>query len=231
MSLGSAAAQIRPVSDYYQFETPAHFNATLLASGFGSDQYGATHEIVEVGQTITRTVGVIGRVVAYQIYNGDGYDTPVDPERTGQQFNFGRGEGGIDLRPMEGTTLRIFGGHDLGDSDAPVVDGDFSTWMGLHSLHPVNFSFTGSHYYNNGKSGGSVDFRLVTLSTAELLLMTGAGGQIWGGGQTQGVRGEGGLDLGALIRRWHLEIDVQGGYGVLHTYGIVAVSRHFDLTE
>ncbi|HEY2663298.1 MAG TPA: hypothetical protein VGI47_03070 [Candidatus Binataceae bacterium] len=228
---GSAQAQIRPVGDYYQLQTPGHFGATLLASGFGSDQYGATHESVELGQTITRTIGVVGRIIAYQVYNGDGYDTPIDPVRSGQQFNFGRGEGGIDLRPIEGTTLRIFGGHDFGDSNAPVVDGDFSSWMGLHSTHPVNVSFTGSHYYNNGKTGGSVDFRAVALSSAELLFVAGAGGQIWGGGQTAGVKGEGGLDLGALIRRWHLEVDLQGGYGVLHIYGIVGVSRHFDFTE
>jgi hypothetical protein len=228
---GSAQAQIRPVGDYYQLETPGHFGATLLASGFGSDQYGATHESVELGQTITRTIGVVGRIIAYQVYNGDGYDTPIDPVRSGQQFNFGRGEGGIDLRPIEGTTLRIFGGHDFGDSNAPVVDGDFSSWMGLHSTHPVNVSLTGSHYYNNGKTGGSVDFRAVALSSAELLFVAGAGGQIWGGGQTAGVKGEGGLDLGALIRRWHLEVDLQGGYGVLHIYGIVGVSRHFDFTE
>jgi hypothetical protein len=231
LEASGASAQLRPITDYFALETPGHFGATLLGSGFGSDQFGGSHEGVELEQTVTRTIGVVGRMMAYQVYNGNGYDTPIQPDRKGQQFNFGRGEGGIDLRPIEGTSLRVFGGHDFGDSNAPVVDGDFSSWMWLHSMHPVNFSFSGAHYYNNGKTGGSVDFRAVALSTAELMFLAGAGGQIWGGGQTLGLKGEGGLDFGALLRRWHLEVDVQGGYGVLHIYGIVGISRHFDFAE
>lgn len=226
-----AQTQVRPYSDFFELETPGHFSATLLGSGFGSDQYGATHEGVDLEQTLTRYVGIAGRVVGYQIYQGHGFDTPIVRRRTGQQFNFGRAEGGIDLQPFQGTSLRVFGGHDFGDSDAPVVEGDFSSWAGLHSLHPVNFAFTGSHYYNNGLTGGSVDLRTVVLSTAELMLLGGAGGQVWGGGSAVALQGEGGLDLGVFIRSWHLEVDVQGGYGVLHTYGLCGVSRHFDFEE
>jgi hypothetical protein len=229
--LASTEAWAGAYSDFFELANPPHFSLMVFGSGYGSDVYGSTHGGFQFDQTITRYVGLVGRVSAYQVYHGSGFDNPLAPAAKSATRNFGRFEGGIELTPVQGTSLSVMGGHDVGDSDAPVIDGDFSSWLAPHSIHPVNFSFSASHYYQNGVTSGRIDLRTIALSTADLMLLAGAGGAIWGDGSVGQAKGQGGPDIGIFIRDWHLSIDLQVGYGSAHLYGLVGFSRVFGWDE
>lgn len=139
--------------------------------------------------------------------------------------------GGIDLLPFQGTSLAILGGRDVGDSSGARIEGDFSSWILLHSRHPINVSFTGDHFYNNGQSSGAIDVRVVMSSWREMTWLLGAGGQLWGGGALPHLQKEFGPDLGLFFRQWDLSVDFQAGYGNSHGYGTIAVSHHFGWDE
>lgn len=72
----------------------------------------------------------------------------------------------FDLYP--GTTLFVLGGKDVGDSMGPVIEGDASSWLLAHSAHPVNFSFSASHDYENHVTAAEIDLRAVIMSTRVL---------------------------------------------------------------
>ena len=213
------------VSDFLAPADPEHVSLTLFASGYGSDKYGTTHEGLEIEQTITNQLAVVGRALAYQVYQGTGFDSPLLPAPRSSPRNFGRLQGGIDLTPIPGASFVLLGGEDLGDSHAPVIEGDGSSWLLPHTLHPLNLSFSANHYYENEVSNGRIDLRAVVLSTANLMLLAGAGGAIWGGGSVGQAKGQGGLDFGVFVRRWHLSFDLQTGYGSSHYYGLLSCSK------
>ena len=212
--------------------SPGHFRLTPFVTAYASDAYEKTDEGFELEQSVTRSVGLVGRATAYQVYHGDGYDTPFITDKAGVR-NFGRFEGGIDLIPFQGTNLIVFAGEDWGNSYGPVIDGRFSSWLWFHSLHPINLSFDAAHYYHNGLSGGRVDLQTVALSTAGLTLLVGVGGAIWGGGPEQNnLHGQTGPDVGAFVGPWDTRFDLQIGYGGdQHTYGLMSISRTFGWDE
>jgi len=226
------AASALPYSDFFTAANPQHFSLTLFISGIGAEnEYIATHEGFELEQTLTPYIGLVARVVGYQIYQSAGWDTPLTDNPGSRPRNFGVFLGGIDVLPFQGTSMKILGGRDVGDSTGARIEGDFSSWLWLHSRHPINVAFTGDHFYNNGLSSGTIDIRAVLTSSREAMWLIGAGGQMWGGGsQTQVVK-EFGPDLGLVLREWKTAIDLQLGYGNLHGYGTIAISRRFGWDE
>ena len=89
----------------------------MFASGIGAEsKYAATHEGFELEQTLTPYVRLVGRISGYQIYQGDGWDWPLSGHGS-RPRNFGVMLGGLDLLPFQGTSLKILGGGDVGDSD------------------------------------------------------------------------------------------------------------------
>jgi hypothetical protein len=227
----SAHAQAQDLSPFLDLERPGHLTLRLFATGYGAEKYGTTHQAFELDQSLTRAVSVVGRVLAYQIYQGTGFDSPLKPAARNATHDFGRFEGGIRLSPFQGTTFALLGGKDVGDSDAAVFENDFSSWLWLQSRHPVNVAYSSNHYYENGVTNGLIDVRTVALSTSRLILLLGAGGAIWGGGSVGQAKGQGGPDIGLLLRGWHVSVDVQAGYGSSRTYGMVSISRSFDWEE
>jgi hypothetical protein len=217
-------------SGFFHLMSPEQLSLALFVNGYGSDKYGTTHEGFELEQSVATNLGLVARASAYQIYQGTGFDSPLLPASRSSTRNFGRFQGGIDITPLPGVSLTLLGGEDIGDSHAPVVEGNFSSWILPHSLHPINFSFSGSHYYENEVTSGRIDLRAILLSTAEVMLLGGVGGAIWGGGSVGNAKGQGGPDVGIFVRRWHASIDLQAGYGSSHTYGLVNFSRqlHWD---
>jgi hypothetical protein len=225
----STAALAGP--DLLQLSSPGHLSLTLFASGYGSDKYGTTHEGFELEQSVTNQVSLVARAAAYSVYQGTGFDSPLLPASRSSTRDFGRFQGGLDFTPLPGTSLVVLGGEDVGDSHAPVVEGDFSSWILPHSMHPLNFSFSGNHYYENEVTSGRIDLRAIVLSTAEVMLLAGVGGAIWGGGSVGNAKGQGGADLGVFVRRWHANFDLQAGYGSSHTYGLVSFSKRIAWDE
>ena len=171
------------------------------------------------------------RVSGYQIYQGAGWDNPLTLHPGTRPRNFGVFMGGIDLLPFQGTSLTVLGGRDVGDSTGARIEGDFSSWLWLHSRHPINLSFTGDHFYNNGQSSGMIDVRVVMSSSRRLTWLLGAGGQLWGGGSQPHIMKEFGPDLGLFFRQWQTSLDLQAGYGNNYGYGTVAVTHHFGWDE
>ena len=167
----------------------------VFSSGYGSEKYGSTHEGFEVQQSVTNQMSLVARAIAYQIYQGTGFDSPLLPAPRSSTRNFGRFQGGINLTLLPGVSLEVLGGEDVGDSHAPVIEGDFFSWLRPHSLHPINFSFSSTHFYENEVTSSRIDIRAVVFSTAELMLLMGAGGAIWGGGSVGDAKGQGGLDV------------------------------------
>jgi hypothetical protein len=231
--LAAVAGSTRARADagFFHLTDPGSLNLALFVNGFGSDKYGTTHEGFELEQSVTTQLGLVARASAYQVYQGTGFDSPLLPASRSSTRNFGRFQGGVDITPLPGVSLTLLGGEDIGDSHAPVVEGDFSSWILPHSLHPINFSFSGSHYYENEVTSGRIDLRAILLSTAEVMLLGGVGGAIWGGGSVGNAKGQGGPDVGIFVRRWHASIDLQAGYGSSHTYGLVNFSRQFHWDE
>ena len=231
--LSTAGTAASSDSDFFDLVSPGHMSLTLFASGYASHAYQKTDEGFELEQSVTRYVGLIGRFSAYQVYYGDGFDTPFIASPGAGVRNYGVLSGGINLIPSLGTSLVVFGGESLGSSWGPVVDGRCSTWILFHSLHPISLSFDGAHYYHNGLSGGRMDLQAVTFSTEQLALLVGVGGAIWGGGpETSNLHGQAGPDIGMFIRRLHLRVDLQVGYGGdQHTDGLLSMTRNFGWDE
>jgi hypothetical protein len=179
-------ARAIPYSDFFTPANPQHLGLTLFASAIGNEsRYAATHEGFELEQTLNPYIGLVGRVSGYQIYQGAGWDNPLTVHPKTRPRNFGVFMGGIDLLPFQGTSLTILGGRDVGDSSGARIEGDFSSWILLHSRHPINLSFIGDHFYNNGQTSGMIDVRAVMSSWRKVTWLLGAGGQLWGAGQSR----------------------------------------------
>lgn len=226
-----AAANASWYSQLVELQSPGRFSLQLLGVGYGSEKYGTTHEGLEIDQTVTRAVSILGRAFAYQVYQGTGFDSPLTPAPRSSPRNFGLLQGGASVSPFQGTTFTLLGGEDVGDADAPVFENDFSTWWWLQSHHPMNFSYSTNHYFQNGVTNGLLDWRMVVMSTGRLLLLLGVGGAIWGGGSVGQAKGQGGLDLGSFVREWRVSMDLQAGYGSSRTYGMVSFARSFSWDE
>jgi hypothetical protein len=228
----ASAAPAFPYSDFFTPANPQHLSLTLFASAIGNEsRYAATHEGFQLEQTLNPYIGLVGRVSGYQIYQGAGWDNPLTVHPGTRPRNFGVFMGGIDLLPFQGTSLAILGGRDVGDSNGARIEGDFSSWILLHSRHPINLSFVGDHFYNNGQSSGLIDVRVVMSSYRQLTWLLGAGGQLWGGGPEPHLMKEFGPDLGLVFRKWQTSVDLQAGYGNNHGYGTISVSHHFGWDE
>jgi hypothetical protein len=227
----TGTAHAFPYSDFFTSANPQTLSVTTFASAIGAKHtYGATHQGFQLEQTLTPYISLVGRVSGYQIYQEDGWDTPLIAPNT-RPRNFGVFEGGLDLLPIQGTSFTILLGQDVGDSDHARIEGDFSSWLWLHSRHPINLSFIGDHYYNNDRSSGAVDLRTVVSSSREVIWLIGGGGQLWGGGDEPHLFKEFGPDLGIVLRRWNLGVDFQAGYGNLSWYGLLGISHHFSWDE
>jgi hypothetical protein len=218
--------------DFFKIPDQGQLSILGFGGGYASDKYQTTEQGFQLEQSITRYVGVFGRVSGYQLWIGGGFDSPLNPG-TGHQarLNFGRAQGGFDLNLWPGTHFFISGGKDFGDSHATVVEGDMSSWFLLHSFHPINFSFSAIHNYQNGITSTEVDFQSILLSKEKFLLMAGGGGAFYMGGFVHGTDGQGGPDLSFFYRPWEVGFSAQAGYGSAHQYGQLTMYKELDITE
>jgi hypothetical protein len=135
------------------------------------------------------------------------------------RLNFGRFQAGLDLSPWQGFNFVMLGGHDVGDSDAWVVESDISMWLLLASAHPINVFIAPVHNFQNDVTSSEIDLRVVAMQTPDWILQLGAGGQVFGGGFISGLAGEGGPIVGIYNRLYQMGADLQFGYGSPGVYG------------
>lgn len=218
--------------NFFQLQKPEVLTATAFAGGFGSEDYGTIQEGLQLDQSITRYLGVVGRVTGYQLWIGDNFANPLSPgPGTVGRLNFVRLLGGADFTLYPGTTLYVLGGGDAGDSSAAVIEGDGSSWFMTHSRHPVNFSFSAIHDYENQVTSAEIDVRIIAKSTENYLLTAGGGGALYGGGTISGATGQGGPDLGIYLRNWGLGFLAQAGYGNAGGFGQLSVVEQWNFAE
>jgi len=230
---GSAHAQWENLyPGFFQFAKPEVFDVLAFGGGYGNSKYGAIQEGIQAEQSITPYLGVMGRVSGYELWVGQNFDNPLVPW-TGHKgrLDFGRFEGGVEFAIYPGTRLFVLGGHDAGDSDATVIEGDLSSWWMTHSRHPINFSFSAVHDYQNHVTSAEIDSRLVAASTEDYLLTAGVGGAIYQGGEIAATQGQGGLDLGVYFRKWGFGLDAQSGYGSAQGFGQLTFIKQWDFPE
>jgi hypothetical protein len=224
-----------PYPDFFQIATPGRFSLTGFGGGFVSDKYGTTQEGLQAEQSLTRYVGIVGRITGYQLYMGEGFANPLSPNpgssHGSSRYNFGRFQGGIDFAVTPTTHVYVLGGDDAGDSHNANIEGDISSWWLVHSRHPLNFLVSSVYSWQNNISASSIDLRMVLLTTESYLLMAGGGGVIYGGGFVSGVAGQGGPDLGLYYRPWQVGLDAQAGYGTPNGYGQLTVYKQFSWME
>lgn len=230
---GSARAQWQNLyPGFFQLAKPGVFDAFIFGGGYGNPKYGVIEEGIQAEQSVTPYLGMVGRVTGYQLWVGDNFDNPLVPG-TGHQgrLNFGRMEGGVEFAVYPGTRLFALGGHDVGDSDGTVIEGDLSSWWLTHSRHPINFSFSAIHDYQNHVTSAEIDQRVVVASTENYLFTAGVGGAIYQGGEIDNAQGQGGVDLGVYFRRWGFGVDVQSGYGSAQGFGQLTFIKQWDFPE
>ena len=197
----------------FTIQQPGRVSLTLFSSGFGSDLFDDPSWF----STRTEHYSLCSRGRA-------GYGLPGVPGRGIQQPVCDR-VGTRTLRalparnrhyPGAGCVAGGSGGHDVGNADKSVIEGDFSGWLFLHSRHPIDFSFTSTHFDENGITSTLIDVRTIVYSTGKWLFLAGEGGAFWGGGTEGKPNGQGGPDLGIFLREWDTRIDLQSGYGSSH---------------
>jgi len=212
--------------------TPSHFNLTLFGGGYMSDQYGATEEGFQFEQSLTSFAGLVGRAMGYQLYIGNGFGNPLAPHQGREaRLNFGRLEGGLDIKPFDGTNLFILGGGDVGDSHAAIFEGDLSSWFLLRAKHPINLSVNTVYNSENQVSANEIDLKTILVYDERYLITAGAGGAIYASGFVHGIEGQGGPDLGIYFPGWQIGINAQAGYGDAKQYGELTLFKQFDWIE
>lgn len=235
ISLGaqSAAAQFADLyPGFFELERPGYAQLTLFGGGFASDRYGVTQEGFQFEQSVTQYVGVFGRAIAYQLYTKDGELNPFDPsEGHSPRINFGRFQGGVDLAVAPGASLFLSGGGDAGNAHGGLIEGDFISWLFRRGPHPMNFSFSAIHTFQNGVTSGEIDLQWLLATTENWMLLAGAGGAIYGGGFISQAEGQGGPDLSVYYRPWGVGLGVQAGYGVAHNYGQLTLFKRIGWNE
>lgn len=245
--------------NFLSLESPGNLQATIFGGGYASDHYGTTQEGFQLEQSITPYIGLFGRATAYQLYVKGNQLSPFTPTSGHKpQYYFGRFQGGLDFTLFPGTDFFLSGGHDAGDSDSPLIEGDFSSWVMPHSRHPLNISFSSIHTFQNGVTSSEIDFQWILKSTANWIFLGGAGGAIYAGGsapapgalicknpgrfnqqcvigpagsQSNPINGEGGPDLGFYYRPWRIGMSAQFGYGAANNYGQLSVYKQLGWTE
>lgn len=217
---------------FFQLAKPEVFDAFAYGGGYGSPKYGVIQEGLQAEQSITPYLGMVGRVTGYQLWVGDHFDNPLVPG-TGHRgrLNFGRMLGGVEFAVYPGTRLFVLGGNDVGDSYGTVIEGDLSSWWLTHSRHPINFSFSATHDYQNHVTSAEIDLRVVAVSTEDYLFTAGVGGATYQGGLIGSAQGQGGVDLGVYFRRWGFGVDVQSGYGSAKGFGQLSFIKQWDFPE
>jgi hypothetical protein len=212
--------------------SPGTLNVTVYGGGYVSADYATTDQGLQIAQSITQNIGLIGRATGYQLYINDNFDSPLNPG-TGHsaRLNFGRFQGGFDFHLFEGTYLSILGGGDVGDSDAATVEEDFSTWLFWKSAHATNLAASSIYNTENKVVSNEVDLRIVAYSTQSYTLMAGCGGAIYAAGFVHGLAGQGGPIIGLYLPNWGFGVDLQSGYGSAQEYGELSLYKELRWIE
>jgi hypothetical protein len=216
LKIGAPMYQLERITTLAQ----PHLDMTFFGGGLASEDYYLTDEGIQLEQSVTEGLGIVARATGYQLWIEKNATSPLAPSnKVVNRLNFGRFEGGFDLSPVEGFNFVLLGGHDIGDSDAWVIESDISAWFLLGTEHPINLFVAPVHDFQNGVTSAEIDVRVVAMQTPDWILLLGAGGSVFGGGFISGLEGQGGPIVGVYNRIYQIGADLQAGYGSPGAYG------------
>ena len=160
---------------------------------------------------------------------------PLAPATFAHQarLNFARLQAGVELALYPGTTLYLWRRR-RGDASAAVIEGDYSgTALFTHTHHPINFSFSASHDYENHVTSSEIDLRMVAFFDRKLSR------HLWR--RRPDIPGRTNHPVPADVepdrisrfyfRKWGFGVDVQGGYGTAGGFGQLSFIKQFDCVE
>jgi hypothetical protein len=221
--------------NFFDLAKPEVLDVAAFAGGFGSEKYGDIQEGLQLAQSITPYIGLIGRATGYQLWIGSSSDSALAPGAAGKghhlRLNFARLLAGPQFVLYPGTTLSILGGNDVGDSTAPIIEVDASSWLFLHTRHPLNFAFSTNYNGQTYLKSSEIDLRAIVFSSETYLISAGGGGAIYGGGTINGAAGQGGPDLGIYLRKYAVGLALQGGYGNAGGFGQLSIIKQWSFLE
>src|SRR5438309_1745997 len=97
-STASAEDLISLYPDFWKIQQPGRFDLFGFGGGYVSDQYGTVQEGFQMEQSVAKYIGLFGRVTGYELWLGEGFDSPLDPGKGHRaRLNFGRAQGGVDF--------------------------------------------------------------------------------------------------------------------------------------
>ena len=64
--------------DFFKIPERGRLSVLGFLGGYGSDKYGTVQEGFQLEQSITRYVGLFGRLTGYQLWIGGGFDSPLE---------------------------------------------------------------------------------------------------------------------------------------------------------
>jgi hypothetical protein len=211
---------------------PGNLSIIVLGDGFISADYGVTDQGIQVEQSITRMVSLLGRATGYQLYINDNLGNPLNPGTVHHpRYDFGRLQGGLAFNLGETTYLAVLGGKDVADSHSASFEGDFATWLLPTTQHPVNLAVSTLYTTENRIVSNEVDVRAIAYRTDSYTVTAGGGGAIYAAGFVHGVAGQGGPDFGIYLPKWLAGFEIQAGYGSPQEYGEITIYKQFRFTE
>jgi len=221
--------------DFFHLASPETLDVAVLGGGFGSEAYGDIQEGLQLDQSITPYIGVVGRATGYQLWLGGSSNSALAPGAGGEghhkRLNFARFLGGLQFVLYPGTTLSVLGGGDVGDSNGASLEADGSSWLLVHTRHPVNLAFSTNYDDQTYITSSEIDLRAIVFSSETYLITAGGGGAIYGGGTISGAKGQGGPDLGIYLRNYAVGFALQGGYGNAGAFGQFSIIKQWSFLE
>ena len=96
---------------FFSLQSAGILQATIFGGGFVSDKYVALQQGVQVEQSVTPYIGFFARATGYQLWIGNGFESPLAPGSGNfPRLNYGRFQGGADFTLFPGTHLYVSGG-------------------------------------------------------------------------------------------------------------------------
>src|SRR5271167_4100528 len=64
---------------FFSLANPGRFDLIAFGGGFGSNKYATVQEGFQGEQTLTRYLGLVGRITGYELWEGEGFANPLNP--------------------------------------------------------------------------------------------------------------------------------------------------------
>jgi hypothetical protein len=209
------------------------FDVKAFANASSHDRDTAAQQGVEFEQEVNRYVNLGGRISGnQQVTRGSGklasfFDS--NPSN-GSLLKYGRFQGQVRVASA-GNHFVILGEQDTGDNKASSIEGKFSSRRRQNKRFQVDLSGSVRHDFKTNLTSSAMDVRSVVFTGKNLMVVVGAEGSFYGGGAASLAGGQFGPVIELWLPKWDLPVTASTGYGSTGGFGLLSLSRSFNLTE